>query len=384
MKIGILAETKHGEQRSPITPNGLLKLPIPLKDISVETSQSRCFDDKIYKHYGANICTDMSHCTHLFGIKEIAEKKILRGRTYFAFNHVGKGKNREYLQKFMDKNCTLYDYEYMIEPTTGKRMLGFGVSAGIVGAFEALYSYGQMLTAEGINTPLFKLNRTTNYLNINQALLHLNDVVKALYQVNRKPIIIATTGSGRVAKGVLLLLSHLKPVHIRLDEVKNTQAPGVYIVKIDKNNLYNAALIEDVLPSISIFINGIYWDERSPRILTKEMISNLPIHSRLRVISDITCDIEGSIENNVITNPIDSPTYSIQPQTGKVYQGYKMGNIAIVSNDNLPSAMPEFASKDFSDLFVRMMELYIENPENLEHAKILHKGKLTKKFEYLK
>jgi alpha-aminoadipic semialdehyde synthase len=61
---------------------------------------------------------------------------------------------------------------------------------------------------------------------------------------------------------------------------------------------YRPIFHERVAPYVSVLVNGMYWDHRYPRLLTKSQMRDLAImgRSRLLAVSDISCDVEGSLE----------------------------------------------------------------------------------------
>ena len=54
------------------------------------------------------------------------------------------------------------------------------------------------------------------------------------------------------------------------------------------------------LDNLSMLVNCIYWTPDYPMLVTKDWLrENWTSSSRMKVIGDITCDIEGSIECNL-------------------------------------------------------------------------------------
>ena len=47
-----------------------------------------------------------------------------------------------------------------------------------------------------------------------------------------------------------------------------------------------------ILPYTSVLVNGIYWDERYPRLLENKEFAELNKSLRLISIADISCDIQ--------------------------------------------------------------------------------------------
>ena len=62
-------------------------------------------------------------------------------------------------------------------------------------------------------------------------------------------------------------------------------------------HLYKSKFYEQ-LPYVSWLINGVYWEPRFPRVLTKKELENAISNktNRLMGVCDISADYEGSIE----------------------------------------------------------------------------------------
>ena len=62
-------------------------------------------------------------------------------------------------------------------------------------------------------------------------------------------------------------------------------APEYY----SKPTMYRSTFHERIAPFASVIVNGIYWDDRFPRLLTKKQaVDSCP---RLLAVCDISCDI---------------------------------------------------------------------------------------------
>ena len=94
----------------------------------------------------------------------------------------------------------------------------------------------------------------------------------------------------------------------------------------DNPDLYEPVFHERVAPYTNVLVNGIYWDQRFPRLLTKRQIMNMqkpspspsPTFSNsLLAIADISCDIGGSIEFLERSSTIDNPFYRFDTITGR-------------------------------------------------------------------
>src|SRR5262249_16000625 len=80
---------------------------------------------------------------------------------------------------------------------------------------------------------------------------------------------------------------------------------------------------EAYLPHLSVLVNCIYWDTPYPRLLTKEAARRLysADQPRLRVVGDISCDIEGGIEPTIKATDLDEPAFVWDPTTDTALDG---------------------------------------------------------------
>ena len=145
MRIGILREEKIlADERVVLTPKQCKWITANTNiDLVVESSDIRCFPDSDYSNLGIEVVNNLSNCDVLLGIKEVPISSLISDKIYFYFSHTIKEQsyNRELLQKMVQKNITMIDYEVLTDKNN-KRLIGFGRYAGIVGAYNALLTYG--------------------------------------------------------------------------------------------------------------------------------------------------------------------------------------------------------------------------------------------------
>ena len=89
------------------------------------------------------------------------------------------------MQAALKKNIRLIDYE-ALKDKQGNRLVAFGRFAGIVGAYNGLWTYGQRYGT-------FALRRAFDCFDV-------NDLKLKLEKVRLPPIKIVLTGTGRVGK----------------------------------------------------------------------------------------------------------------------------------------------------------------------------------------
>jgi saccharopine dehydrogenase (NAD+, L-lysine-forming) len=146
LKIGIIREGKvPPDNRVPLTPAqcklAMSEFPV---EILVESSPTRCYKDDEYRNAGITVTDDISDCEVLMGVKEVPVAQLIPDKTYFFFSHTIKQQpyNRKLLWSVLEKRIRLIDYE-VLKDENGNRLIAFGKFAGMVGAHNALWTYGQ-------------------------------------------------------------------------------------------------------------------------------------------------------------------------------------------------------------------------------------------------
>ena len=105
------------------------------------------------------------------------------------------------------------------------------------------------------------------------------------------------------------------------------------------------------LPLLTVLVNGTYWDERYPRLVTKDRLRAMWSHEatpRLRVIGDLGCDIEGAIECTLKCTEPSDPVYVYDPVDGTIVSGVDGKGPVVLAVDILPAELPREASEAFS------------------------------------
>ena len=146
MKIGIIRERKNPpDNRVALTPQQCHYISeIYPVDFVVEPSPDRCYSDAEYRAEGISVSADLSDCDLLLGVKEVPIDNLISGKTYLFFSHTIKKQpyNKKLLQALLQKKIRIIDYE-VLRDVYGARLIAFGHYAGIVGAHNALWTYGE-------------------------------------------------------------------------------------------------------------------------------------------------------------------------------------------------------------------------------------------------
>jgi len=429
-KIGIRYEDKYVmERRVPLVPAHLKKL-IEEEGVefSVETSAKRVYSDEEYEAVGANVTDDLGNCPVIFGVKEIPIDRLEADKTYIFFSHVIKGQphNMPMLKRLMELNCTLIDYERVVDEL-GKRLIFFGRYAGLAGMINSFWSLGQRLEESGIITPFLDIAQTHNYHSLGEARKVVSKVGQKIIEKGLppelKPIVIGFTGYGNVSQGAQEIASLLPVKEILPDELhslhKHTHLPDniIYKVVFKEEHLVEPICPEDefelldyyqhpekyksqfekFLPYLTVLVNCIYWDPRYPRLLTKDFTEQLFKEGtpKLTVVGDITCDPDGSIEITHKGTEIENPVFVYNPFTREPSDGFKGEGLLVMAVDILPSELPRDASRFFSEVLWRYVApiakadfdqpfAKVRLPGPVHKAMILFKGDFTPDYEYLK
>jgi len=386
------------------------------------------FSDSEYLDAGARLTTDLSDANIIFGVKEVAPKLLLDGRVYCFFSHTAKGQryNMPMLRSVLDRRVSLFDYE-LVRNDEGKRMVFFGEHAGYAGMIDSLWALGRRLSWEGIRSPFSAVRYATEY----NSLAEIKEQFSALgMQISRSgidrrlvPLVCGFTGYGRVSGGAQEIFDLLPTQELQPEDLPSFFKRGVfsdrklYKVQFRKPDMFAPrkpgagfdntefreapdryrSIFRTFLPFLTVLINGIYWEPAYPRLVTKKAIRKLygSGRPRLRVIGDITCDVDGSIELTVRTTDAEHPVFTYEAMTGEVTDGWKGQGPVILAVDKLPTELPREASSSFGDALVPFVPQLaaadysasgrkLDVPAEFRRALVAHRGRLAPSFEYLK
>ena len=393
MNIGIIKEGKVPiDRRVPLTPHQarIVQERFDVK-VYVQSSDIRCFTDQDYTDQGLAVQEDVSHCDILLGVKEVPIPNLVDGKTYLFFSHTIKEQeyNRSLLQEILKKKIRLIDYETLTDPS-GNRVIAFGRWAGIVGAYNGLWTFGQRYN-------LFSIRRAFECFD-------LEDLKTEYSKIDLPAVKLLITGGGRVAKGAMEVLmgAGIRKVtpavflNERFDEPVFTQINSRdYHFKqngeefnrhefFDHPELYKSSFLEYAKVT-DVLIASAYWDPKAPVLF--ERSDALSGDFKIRVIADITCDIEGSIPSTKRPSVIEDPIYDYNPSEDTVEKALTdEANLTVMAVDNLPCELPRDASESFGAQMVEnvLPSLLGEDNEKLiAKATITKGGKLTEYYQYL-
>ena len=429
MQIGIRREDKNEwEARVPLIPSDVKKLVSNGIEVFLQPSKIRVFSDQEYIDVGAIISEDLSSCSVILAVKEIPINFIEKGKTYVFFSHTIKGQdyNMPLLQKMIDKKTQLIDYERIINEK-GQRLIFFGKHAGLAGMIDSIWALGKRLEYEGIQTPFSKIRKTFEYRGLENAKKQIAKIADEIIRVGipkeMRPLVCGFSGYGNVSRGareIFDIFPHkeISPHELLsnkdlFDESKHVLYKVIFkesdLVeprstndKFELQDYYDnpgryKSKFENYLPQLSMLMNCIYWDTQYPRLITLDYLKKAWLKSgkqKLKIIGDISCDIDGAIQCTVKSTEPGNPVYVYNPLGASVNDGVEGAGLVIMAVENLPCELAEEASKSFSKVLVDFIPDIIkadyndsfENlklPSELRKGMILHRGELTSEYKYL-
>ena len=427
-RIGVRREDKsEWERRVPVTPGDAVALQQQGIDVLIQSSPLRAITDQEFVACGVTVQDDLSPAPVILAIKEIPEAVFEPDKTYVFFSHTIKGQpyNMPMLKRMLDLGCTLIDYERVVDDKN-RRLIFFGWHAGVAGMIDTLWILGQRLAWEGTATPLADLRQTYTYHDLAEAKEALRRVGARIraegLPEQLTPLIVGMAGYGNVSRGAQEMLDILPVIEIQPEEVATLAARPdvsrhhVYKVVFKEWHMVEPAqagmrfelqdyyahpekyrgTFEQYIPYLTVLVNAVYWSARYPRLVTKAYLrehfrSESP---RLKVIGDISCDVEGAVECTVKAVYPGTPTYVYEPLTGQATDGHAGPGLVVMAVEILPAELPREASADFSRVlkdFIPAIALCdysvpfeeCDLPPEIRRAVIVYRGRLTPDYQYI-
>lgn len=419
LTIGILSETYDDwERRTPLCPAHVQQLldnnnnsNSTVSRVLVQSSSQRCFSNADYERAGAVVSNDLSQADIILGVKRPADPStLLNDKTYVFFSHVIKGQesNMNLLQTVLDKKVQLMDYECIVDDNNNaqraQRLVAFGKFAGLAGMIDSFYPLGRRLVTDyGIHTPFLQCPLAS----MQRDLAHAKDTIRevggqiandGLSRDLKDPLVFCLTGQGgRVFGGAMEIMELLPQECIQVQDLpelysqSNRDPYRVYTVTPSPEDMYQRSsdgsfqvddwrnhpseyeskFATDIAPFIHCLVNCIYWDPRYARLLTKDETQLLHENgqNRLKVVSDISCDINGSIEFLDRTCTIAKPFFQYNPLTREeVCADIGDKGITVMGTDILPAELPKESSDHFGGAVVKLLEELANNKAAINDA----------------
>lgn len=447
------------ERRAPLAPHHVDKLTKKGVRVLIQPSNRRAYPIQSYVRAGAEASEDISEAPVILGVKQVPRDKLLPSKTYCFFSHTIKGQeaNMPLLKTVLDRKIRLIDYE-CLKDDKGERMVAFGKFAGYAGMINILHGIGLRLLALGHHTPFMHIGPAHNYRNVGAAKQAVRDAGYeiALGKMPRSigPLTFVFTGTGNVSQGAQEVFSELPFEYVNPRDLKEVAEGGstskIYGTIMTRSDhlvrkqtampngsssfdyeeynqhpdRYYSTFSKQVAPYASVIINGVFWEQKFPRLLTipdaknlqtpikesrsaanslerdnyleffRRSIGSPPLPHRLMAICDISADPRGSIEFMSKCSEIDKPFYLYDAENNATTEDLSQNGFLICSIDNMPTQLP----LESTDMFGNLLLPYIydimrsDASKNLEaeqfspvveRAIIASNGKLTPNFEYI-
>jgi hypothetical protein len=394
IKIGVLRETKTPPDHRVAIPPAIaseIASRFPGVEVVVQPSPNRCFPDDEYLEAGIRLQEDLSDCDWLIGVKEVHLSALLENKNYMFFAHVAKKQtyNRPLLQEVVRKRIRLVDYEYL-KDERNLRLIAFGRWAGIIGGFNALLGWGLKTGRYHLQPPHLCFDRS--------------EMDRQLADLDVGKIRILVTGGGRVALGAMETLGKLgipevtpaeyleypdrSPVICRIDPwhyvTRKDANPFDFQHFCDKPREY-LSCFHPFAASTDLLIAAHFWDPASPKLWQLDEMKSDDF--KIRMIADISCDINGSVPCTIRATAIGDPFYDWDRfHLRELIPFSDPEAVTVMSIDNLPGELPRDASVDFARVLMETVFPCIlgEDPCHvIDRATITLDGHLNEHFAYL-
>ena len=347
--IGIRREDRNPwERRVPLIPSHIRELiKVHGLKILIQPSPIRVFADDDFRLEGGKMQDSLGPASIILGIKEIPEAQLEAGKAYVFFSHTIKGQpgNMAMLRTLVEQKCTLIDYERIVDEK-GRRLVFFGRQAGAAGMIDSLWALGRRLKAEDRESPFAPVRQTIYYQSLVEAKEEIAEIGE---QIRRKglpsdlvPFICGFTGYGHVSQGAQEIFDLLPSDEIEPEEFASFIERGNFSpyrvyktvfreehlvrpknpeAKFELQDYYDhpeeyLPVLEPYVRHMTMLINGVYWTPKFPRFVTKAFLRDLfggGQDPRLKVIGDISCDIDGAMECTIRATDPREAVYVYDP-----------------------------------------------------------------------
>ena len=392
MKIGIIREDKFPpDKRVVFTPDTCFKTVkrFPEIEFFIQKSDIRCFSEKEYLEKGFSVVDDISNCDILIGVKEVPIEKLIPNKKYFFFSHTIKKQpyNKKLLQSVLNKNIQLFDHETIVD-INNNRLIGFGYYAGVVGAYNGFRGFG-------LKFNLFDIPRAIELKDRKE----LNNIIGDLVIPNIKILI---TGKGRVGSGVKELLDFMKIKEVNVKDYLDKEYNYPVYANIDVLDYNHSFKTENTIDNFyknpelfvstfskynsvtDIFFAGHFHNPKAPKLISNSDFSKNDFN--IKLIADISCDIDGPIASTIRPSTIDKPLYGFHKINLKECDYLDPEALVVMAVDNLPCELPRDASEMFGEMFLNhVIPSFFNNDKEkiLQNSRITLNSNLTPRFSYL-
>lgn len=394
IKLGVIKEGKMPpDERVALTPAQCVEIVEnhPDVELKVQSSAVRRIKDSEYAEKSVVIADSVADQDILIGVKEVQIEDLIPNKTYLFFSHTIKMQeyNRPLLKAVLDKNIRLIDWECLTD-AAGRRLIGFGRYAGIVGAYNAFRTYG-------LKHGAFQLKKATDCVDRKELQLELK-------KIKLPALKILLTGRGKVAKGAMEILDEMNIPKVGKREFLNQDFDHTVYCQITFKDYFKHSSEGEFSTSdffenpsdyesqfmkygshTDMLITGHYWDSNAPFLFTREDARSPEFG--IELVADISCDIDGPIASTIRPSTIADPHYGYDPVSESEVAFDAKGAITVMAVDNLPCELPRDASFDFGEMFIHhVLPSFLNDDKHgiLDRATIAKNGKVTEHFAYLR
>lgn len=425
--IGIRKEEKAFETRVPLVPKHVENL---VKDHNIkfilEPSNQRAFSAEEYESIGVKIKPlKESQAIVIVGIKEMPPDFFEKNKVYAFFSHTIKGQehNMPMLKRIMDTGATLLDYEKIVDEKN-RRLIFFGNWAGMAGISDTFRILGKRLEIEGLKpNPFAGMKPTLELKGISGLENEFHELGERIKEQGLPkeltPFIVGFAGYGNVSSGAQKIFDLLPHTSIDPKNLSKVQSNNKTLYKcvfkeehmveprdpsneFELNDYYKygsakyVGIFQKYIPYLTVLLNCIYWTKKYPRLVTRKFIQkhwNDEVR-KLRIIGDISVDMEGAIEFTTISTTPANPSFTYIIEEDRPQIGFQGNGPVVIAVDNLPCELPRESSTSFSETLLQFIPTLaqtdftvqfdqLELPRELKDAIIVYQGELTKNYEYL-
>ncbi|MHA1768472.1 MAG: hypothetical protein ACTSV3_01315 [Candidatus Thorarchaeota archaeon] len=426
-KIGLRKEEKPFETRVAVVPSHVRDLHSTHHiEFVVEPSTQRAFSEDEYRSAGATISPlKGSGVQVVLGVKEMPIDFFEPDIAYVFFSHTIKGQeyNMPMLKHILETGSTLIDYERIVDDK-GRRLVFFGNWAGMAGISDTFRILGERLDVEELKpNPFSGMTPTMDLAGLDGV---KGEFKKLSERIKRDgipsslaPLVVGFAGYGHVSRGAQEIFDIIPHQEVSPEDLDGLEARTDLIYKcvfkeehmvepISETSMFNLqdyyasgsskykGVFEKYIPYLTVLMNCIYWSAKYPRLVSKEFIRAhwKDTKRRLRVVGDISCDIEGAIEFTVDCTTPGEPAFVYLVDDGQTRLGVDGNGPIVVAVDNLPCELPRESSTSFSETLLDFIPSMaradfqsdfseLDLPREIKDAIIVYRGKLTNNYQYL-
>jgi len=228
-------------------------------------------------------------------------------------------------------------------------------------------------------------------------------LIAELKKLQLPQIKILLTGKGRVGNGAreMLVGMGLKETTVKEYLEETFDVPVFCQIDVLDYNLRKDGLVKDETDFFNnptdykadfmrfatvtdLYMAGHFYGTGAPYLITREDAKQPRF--RIKVVADISCDIDGPVASTIRSSTIADPIYGYDPQTESEVDYRLPEAIAVMAVDNLPAELPRDSSEGFGQAFVDSVIPAFFNGDAdgiLERALMTKNGKLRPGFSYL-